>query len=87
MPFSSLSDPVVIARAHGALDRAWAKIKTLDGHLLGSEASERLRLAVIISGYASTALDEGDLVDRAVERFMAEPNRAPDPKPRSPVGV
>ena len=74
MPFSSLADPVDIARAHAALDRAWAEIQRA-GLILGSEESERSRLAVIISGLAPRAIDEADLVTRAVERFAA-------PKPK-----
>ena len=71
MPFSSLTDPADVARAMGALDRAWATVKASPGMLLGSEDAERTRLAVIIAGCAPLALAEDDLIARSIERFAA----------------
>ena len=67
MPFSSLSDPVDLARATAALDAAWAEIKPSipDAKL----DQERSRLAYIIASFAVVALDEADLKRRAIERF------------------
>ena len=72
MPFSKLADPIEVARAHAALDLAWTRIKDRPDLLLGSDEAERLRLAVIIAGYAPLTIDEEDLVARAIERFAAQ---------------
>ncbi len=70
MPFSSLSDPVDLARAQAALEAAWTEIKsTLPG---GSDERERLRLAYIIAALASVTKDEDELVRRAAERYRSQ---------------
>lgn len=75
MPFSTLVDPVAVALAHAALDRAWAELKLDPDQLLGDEEAERLRLAVIIAGLAPLALDEDDLVVRSLQHFAAQTAR------------
>jgi hypothetical protein len=67
MPFSSLKDPVDLARATAALEKAWAEVKS--SIALHELETERTRLAYIVAGFAMVALDEDDLVARSVERF------------------
>lgn len=43
--------------------------------MLGSEEAERTRLKFIVSSLAPLALDEQDLVDRAVEHFRQKASR------------
>lgn len=70
MPFSSLRDPVDLARASAAIERAWAEVSA---SVEPSEAEkERARLAYIVAGFAMVALDEDDLARRAVERFRRQ---------------
>lgn len=67
MPFSSLNDPVDVARAQAALDVAWSVLRS-DIAEEGRER-ERTRLAYIVASFALVAVDEADLVERAVARF------------------
>lgn len=67
MPFSSLKDPVDVARAQAALDRAWEQLKP--GIPSKGWGQERARLAYIIAAFVMVAMDEDDLVNRALERF------------------
>lgn len=67
IPFSCFSDPADVARAQGALDKAWAELASSvpeEQHEL-----ERTRLAYIVASYALIAIDEDELAQRAVERF------------------
>ncbi|WP_126116736.1 MULTISPECIES: hypothetical protein [unclassified Bosea (in: a-proteobacteria)] len=67
MPFSSLSDPVDLARAGAALDTARDKIRaTLPD---ARRDRERTRLAQIVASLATIANDEDDLARRAIGRF------------------
>lgn len=67
MPFSSMTDPVKLARATAALDAAWDEIRlTLSDPY---DERERTRLAYIIAGLASVAEDEDELALLAIERF------------------
>lgn len=70
MPFSSLTDPVDIARAQAALDAAWDKIRPGldDGQDL---ERERQRLAYIVANLVMIAIDDEDLTRRALEKFKA----------------
>jgi len=67
MPFSSLSDPIDLARAEAALEKAWAELR----RSLPDESDERGRnnLAYIIASLVPLALDEDDLAHRAIDRF------------------
>lgn len=67
MPFSSLKDPVDLARARGALEAAWNEVRSTipDGY----EERERIRLAYIVASLFHVAEDEDDLTWRAKERF------------------
>jgi hypothetical protein len=80
MPFSSLSDPVEVARAHAALERAWAEIKASGQPLLGSDLSERSRLVAMVAGSVLFAQDEDELVERVVQRFLDGPDRGREPR-------
>jgi hypothetical protein len=67
MPFSSLNDPVDLARAQAALDVAWDEIRlTIPA---GRDEKERARLAYIVASLLTIAEDEDDLKRRAVERY------------------
>lgn len=80
MPFSSLSDPVVLARAWEALDAAWARIEpTIDKD---DRAVARVRLAYMIANLAMVAQNEADLAERATERFNRRPVELLSPKHR-----
>lgn len=67
MPFSSLTDPVELARAGAALDAAWNEIRANlpDPY----DERERTRLAYIVASLVTVAEDEDDLTLRAIERF------------------
>lgn len=67
MPFSSLTDPVELARADAALEAAWAELRASIPH--GLEERERTRLAYIIAALIAVAEDEDDLIRRAINRF------------------
>lgn len=68
MTFSSLNDPVDIARAEAALDAAWHQIKASLKENVDFD-SERLRLADIVVSLIPIAEDEADLARRAMERY------------------
>lgn len=67
MPFSSLTDPIDLARAEAALEKAWAELKP--SLLAGSVEQERNNLAYIVASLVRLALDEDDLARRAIDRF------------------
>lgn len=67
MPFSSLTDPVELARAHAALETAWDHLRTSLPHRM--EERERTRLSYIIAALIAVAEDEDDLVRRAISRY------------------
>jgi len=67
MPFSSLTDPVDLARAEAALEKAWAELKPSLPE--GSDVQERSDLAYIVAALVPLALDEDDLARRAIDRF------------------
>lgn len=70
MPFSSLSEPADVARAHAALDRAWSMLVE-ERKVEGERAdAQRLMLATFIAGYAGIVDDEKELARRAVNRFL-----------------
>ncbi|GAU85690.1 hypothetical protein [Bosea sp. BIWAKO-01] len=72
MPFSSLTDPVDIARAQAALDAAWDKIRP--GLDTGQDLErERQRLAYIVANLVMIAIDDEDLMRRTLEKFRAHP--------------
>ncbi len=67
MPFSSLTDPIDLARAEAALEKAWVELR----RSLPDESDEQGRnsLAYIIASLVPLALDEDDLAQRAIDRF------------------
>lgn len=67
MPFSSLSDPVDLARAQAALDAAWNDVRSTIPDAF--EERERSRLAYIVAALVNVAEDEDELMRRAVERY------------------
>lgn len=69
MPFSSLQNPVDLARAQAALDDAWRQVKPLVDD--GDRERERTRLSYIVASLVMLALDEQDLVDRALRQYRA----------------
>ncbi|PZR85271.1 MAG: hypothetical protein DI537_31180 [Stutzerimonas stutzeri] len=69
MPFSSLADPVEVARASAALDAAWKEVSpTLDP----CDERERIRLAYIVASLLTTTDDEDDLVRLAIEKYRSQ---------------
>ncbi len=75
MTFSSLNDPVDIARAEAAFDAAWHQIKASLKENVEFD-SERLRLADIVVSLIPIAEDDADLTRRAMERyFKTRPSR------------
>lgn len=71
MPFSSLLDPVALARAHTAYEAALLELSA-SGRLRAQEERESERLKYIVTSLASVAIDEDDLVVAAVTRFISE---------------
>ncbi|AOO82263.1 hypothetical protein BHK69_19070 [Bosea vaviloviae] len=70
--FSSLNDPVDVARAQAAMDAAWGKVRdSLKDN--ANVVQERSRLACIVLGLVGIAEDEVDLARRAVDRFFKMP--------------
>ncbi len=67
MPFSTLKDPVDLARAQSAFDSVWNQVKADIAE--AEQGRERSRLLCIVAGLVYVALDEGDLTRRALERF------------------
>lgn len=72
MSFRSLTDPVDLARAISAVEGAWAEIRSSSFELLGTEEQERERLKFLVASLVPMALDEKELVARAVERFTGK---------------
>lgn len=70
MPFSSISDPVEIARAHAALEQVWAEIQRLEIEYHGTPEGERIRVAQIVAGLLAQSASDDDLVRQAVARFI-----------------
>jgi len=70
MPFSSLSDPVEIARAQAALELAWREIERLGLPYHGTPEGERARAAQIVAGLMSQSVSDDELVRRVVIRFV-----------------
>lgn len=68
MPFSSLNDPVDLARAQAALEAVWNEVKSTIAD--GLEERERTRLAYIVAALAPVAQNEDDLKRRAVEKYL-----------------
>ncbi len=69
MPFSSLQNPIDLARAQAALDEVWTQIKPLIDE--ADRERERTRLSYIVASLVMLALDEEDLVDRALRQYRA----------------
>lgn len=67
MPFSSLNDPVDIARAQAALGTVWNEVRP--GVPDADQERERTRLAYLVANFAHVALDEADLVRRTLDRY------------------
>ena len=71
MPFSSLTDPVELARAAAALEAAWNVLGSTQHDPIDEQG--RTRLAYIVASLVAVAEDEDDLARRAVERFRQSP--------------
>lgn len=66
MPFSSVTDPIDLARATAALEAAWSEIKAEKPDI---DEAQREKLAFIVAGLAPLAMDDEDLAWRAIEKF------------------
>ncbi|MBD3847363.1 MULTISPECIES: hypothetical protein [Bosea] len=67
MPFSSLNDPIDVARAHAAFDLVWNEVRPSVPD--GDQERERTRVASLVAHFAHVALDEADLVRRTLDRY------------------
>lgn len=67
MPFSSLTDPVELARAQAALEAAWSEVRPPQPD--EGDERERTRLAYIVAGLVAIAEDEHALTRHAVEQY------------------
>lgn len=67
MPFTSLNDPVDLARAQAALEAAWNEVETTIPDALVEQ--ERTELAYIVAALSRFAEDEGELTRRALEKY------------------
>jgi hypothetical protein len=67
MPFSSLSDPVDLARAQAALEAAWNEVRSTIPDAFAER--ERTKLAYIVAALVAVAEDEADLTQRVIERY------------------
>lgn len=67
MPFSSFQDPADLARAQGALDELWRRIKPIveERH----QQCEHDRLVYLVASFALVAHDEEDLIERVWQRY------------------
>jgi len=72
MPFTSFKEPADLSRAKRALDAAWRQLEPEVPDFDRGDA--RTRLAYIVASYVHTAIDEGDLIRRAIERFRRKPS-------------
>jgi hypothetical protein len=69
MVFSSLTDPVAVARAHAAFVLIWHHL-VAKGQVSAATSLERERLARIIAGLAPICVDEVELAERARRRII-----------------
>ncbi|HEV7257742.1 MAG TPA: hypothetical protein VGN82_08165 [Bosea sp. (in: a-proteobacteria)] len=67
MPFSSLKDPVDLARAFAVIEAAWSDLK--DSIPEDRWEAERTRLAYLVASFTPLALDENDLKRNILLRF------------------
>lgn len=67
MQFSSLTDPVDLARAEAAFDSVWNEVRP--GIVDAERERERSKLALIVSGLILIAEDERMLAARALVRY------------------
>ena len=77
MPFSSVDNPVDLARAQAAMEAAWTEVVTTHGELLGDACTERARLAFVVASMIPLAKDDVDLVRMAVRRFVEQLRQHP----------
>lgn len=71
MPFSSLKDPVELARAQAALEAAWKAVATHIPEALAEQ--ERTRLAYIVANLVALSMDEDDLMQRSIDQYRRSP--------------
>ncbi|QEL26010.1 hypothetical protein FQV39_27925 [Bosea sp. F3-2] len=69
MLFSSLTDPVDIARAEAAFEAAWEELATISDVF---DERKRTKLACIVAALVAIAQDEDDLKRRAIARYRRE---------------
>ncbi|MDR6831567.1 hypothetical protein J2X48_005249 [Bosea sp. BE271] len=72
MPYSSLHDPVDVARAYAAVDHAWQEIVRRRLVVAGDDEAERIRLGYIVVGLFPVAANEHELVQRAIAKFHSD---------------
>ncbi|MGO4408332.1 hypothetical protein AB4Z10_29280 [Bosea sp. RAF48] len=67
MPFSSLSDPADLARAHAALEAVWNEVR--DTIPEAEIEKERTRIAYLVTASVPMALDEDDLTQNVLLQY------------------
>ncbi|RYF30698.1 MAG: hypothetical protein EOO23_04540 [Comamonadaceae bacterium] len=67
MPFSTFQDPADLARAPGALEQLWQRIKPIIEE--ADQQREYDRLVYLVAASALAAHDEEDLIERVWERY------------------
>lgn len=72
MPYSSLHDPVDVARAYAAVDHASQEIARRRLVAAGDDEAERIRLGYIVVGLLPVAANEHELVQRAIAKFQSD---------------
>jgi hypothetical protein len=73
VPFSSIRAPVDVARAQGPLDVAWQYVRS--SVPADDQEDARTDLAYIVASLTHVAVDETELVSRAMDRFREHRSR------------
>ena len=67
MPLSSFHDSADLARAQGALEQLWRRIKPILDE--ADQQREYDRLVYLVAAFTLAAQDEEDLIERVWERY------------------
>ena len=70
MPFSSMIDPIDLARAHAALEAVWSEVKQSIPE--PDHERERTKIAYIVAACARLAFDEDDLRENALQQYRRQ---------------
>lgn len=73
MPFSSLSDPADLARAHALLEAAWGQLENRIP--LADRAEARTQLTYLAATSLQSSIEEADLVQHIIDKFECRPKQ------------